>query len=83
MCSAAETMKTVVLTTEEEGIALCTGAWLGGERYAVISPADQQVVACLALKSVQSRTAFKAVVAACGRIVAPIVAGLERRQLDV
>ena len=25
-------MKTTVLTTEEEGIALCAGAWLGGDR---------------------------------------------------
>jgi sulfopyruvate decarboxylase alpha subunit len=36
MCSASETMKTIVLTTEEEGIALCTGAWLGGERSALL-----------------------------------------------
>ena len=36
MCSAAENMKSVVLTTEEEGIALCTGAWLGGERSALL-----------------------------------------------
>ena len=29
-------MKTVVLTTEEEGIALSAGAWLGGERCCVL-----------------------------------------------
>src|ERR1700723_2925525 len=29
-------MRTVVLTTEEEGIALAAGAWLGGERAVVL-----------------------------------------------
>src|SRR5690348_7614137 len=29
-------MKTVVLTTEEEGIALAAGAWLGGERTVLL-----------------------------------------------
>ncbi len=29
-------MKAVVLTTEEEGIALSAGAWLGGERCAIL-----------------------------------------------
>ena len=36
MCSAYEGMKTIVLTTEEEGIAVSTGAWLGGERSALL-----------------------------------------------
>lgn len=31
-CHADERMKAVPLTTEEEGIALLAGAWLGGER---------------------------------------------------
>ncbi len=31
-CAAARAMRMVVLTTEEEGIALLAGAWLGGER---------------------------------------------------
>ncbi len=31
-CAAAPTMVTVPLTTEEEGIALLAGAWLGGQR---------------------------------------------------
>lgn len=31
-CEADRTLKTVSLTTEEEGIGLLTGAWLGGER---------------------------------------------------
>lgn len=29
-------MKTIVLTTEEEGIAIAGGAWLGGEKSAVL-----------------------------------------------
>src|SRR5262249_6563636 len=29
-------IKTTVLTTEEEGIALCAGAWLGGERAVLL-----------------------------------------------
>ncbi len=31
-CAAARAMRMVVLTTEEEGIALLAGAWLGGQR---------------------------------------------------
>jgi sulfopyruvate decarboxylase alpha subunit len=32
LCAADRNMKTVVLTTEEEGVAMLAGAWLGGER---------------------------------------------------
>jgi sulfopyruvate decarboxylase alpha subunit len=32
MCHRNAKMKTVVLTTEEEGVALLAGAWLGGDR---------------------------------------------------
>jgi len=32
MCHKSNDMKTVVLTTEEEGVALLAGAWLGGNR---------------------------------------------------
>ena len=32
MCHRNNKMKTVVLTTEEEGVALLAGAWLGGDR---------------------------------------------------
>jgi sulfopyruvate decarboxylase alpha subunit len=31
-CHADRELKTVVLTTEEEGVAMLAGAWLGGER---------------------------------------------------
>ena len=32
LCQADPAMRAVVLTTEEEGVALLAGAWLGGER---------------------------------------------------
>ena len=32
LCSADRTMRSVVLTTEEEGVAQMAGAWLGGQR---------------------------------------------------
>ena len=35
-CLADNRMKTTRLTTEEEGIALALGAWLGGERSALL-----------------------------------------------
>src|SRR5213076_2940594 len=35
-CRAEPSMKAVVLTTEEEGIGLAAGAWLGGERAALL-----------------------------------------------
>lgn len=36
MCLADNRIKTTRLTTEEEGIALSLGAWLGGERSALL-----------------------------------------------
>ena len=36
LCRAAKSMRTTVLTTEEEGIAVALGAWLGGERAALL-----------------------------------------------
>jgi sulfopyruvate decarboxylase alpha subunit len=36
MCHKSTKMKTVVLTTEEEGVALLAGAWLGGDRGALL-----------------------------------------------
>ena len=35
-CEADEAMRVVTLTTEEEGVALLAGAWLGGERGALL-----------------------------------------------
>ncbi len=32
LCHSDRNMRTIVLTTEEEGVALAAGAWLGGER---------------------------------------------------
>ena len=36
LCRADPDIRDVVLTTEEEGVALAAGAWLGGERSALL-----------------------------------------------
>ena len=36
LCQADSSMRAVPLTTEEEGIGLAAGAWLGGEKSAVL-----------------------------------------------
>ena len=36
LCQADRKMRAVVLTTEEEGIGLAAGAWLGGQRSALL-----------------------------------------------
>ena len=36
LCQADAAMRAVVLTTEEEGIGLATGAWLGGEKTVLL-----------------------------------------------
>ncbi len=36
LCAADPTMRMVTLTTEEEGIGLAAGAWLGGERAVLL-----------------------------------------------
>jgi sulfopyruvate decarboxylase alpha subunit len=36
LCQADPAMRAVVLTTEEEGVALLAGAWLGGARGALL-----------------------------------------------
>jgi sulfopyruvate decarboxylase alpha subunit len=36
LCRADPAMRAVVLSTEEEGVALLAGAWLGGERGALL-----------------------------------------------
>ena len=36
LCRADKSMRAVALTTEEEGIGLAAGAWLGGERCALL-----------------------------------------------
>src|SRR6476469_3893373 len=35
-CQKSNAIRTVALTTEEEGIALAAGAWLGGQRSALL-----------------------------------------------
>jgi len=36
LCQADPSMRSVVLTTEEEGLGFATGAWLGGERAVLL-----------------------------------------------
>jgi sulfopyruvate decarboxylase alpha subunit len=36
LCQADKSMRSVVLSTEEEGIGLAAGAWLGGERSVLL-----------------------------------------------
>jgi len=36
LCAADRSMRVVTLTTEEEGVALLAGAWLGGQRGALL-----------------------------------------------
>ena len=36
LCQADRSMRAVPLTTEEEGVGLATGAWLGGEKSVVL-----------------------------------------------
>lgn len=36
LCQADERMRTVALSTEEEGVGLATGAWLGGAKTALL-----------------------------------------------
>jgi sulfopyruvate decarboxylase alpha subunit len=36
LCQADRNMRTVVLTTEEEGVGLAAGAWLGGEKTVLL-----------------------------------------------
>ncbi|MDP6091942.1 MAG: thiamine pyrophosphate-binding protein [SAR324 cluster bacterium] len=36
LCRNDEELTTVVLTTEEEGVAMATGAWLGGEKSVLL-----------------------------------------------
>lgn len=36
LCQADEKLRTVVLTTEEEGVGLAAGAWLGGQKSVLL-----------------------------------------------
>jgi sulfopyruvate decarboxylase alpha subunit len=36
LCQADKTMRAVVLTTEEEGVGLAAGAWLGGQKSVLL-----------------------------------------------
>jgi sulfopyruvate decarboxylase alpha subunit len=56
-CQADNAMRTVALTTEEEGIALCAGAWLGHERSALLMQSSG-VGNCINMLSLPSNCRF-------------------------
>ena len=56
-CEADETMRTVSLTTEEEGIALAAGAYLGGQR-AVLLMQSSGVGNCINMLSLRASCGF-------------------------
>ena len=57
-CAAADPdIEDVVLTTEEEGVALCAGAWLGGQR-AVLLMQSSGVGNCVNMFSLLSSANF-------------------------
>jgi len=45
LCHHANDIKTTVLTTEEEGIGVLAGAWLGGERGVLLMQSCRAAVA--------------------------------------
>jgi sulfopyruvate decarboxylase alpha subunit len=51
LCHADTGMQTVVMTTEEEGIGLISGAWLGGEKSALLmqSSGVGNIINCLGM----------------------------------
>jgi sulfopyruvate decarboxylase alpha subunit len=56
-CHADNAMRSVVLTTEEEGIALAAGAWLGHERSALLMQSSG-VGNCINMLSLTSNCRF-------------------------
>jgi sulfopyruvate decarboxylase alpha subunit len=57
LCAAESTMRAVVLTTEEEGVALAAGAWLGGQR-AVLLMQSSGVGNCINMLSLVKNCRF-------------------------
>ena len=57
MAEADDTMRSIVLTTEEEGIGYLAGAWLGGERGALLMQSSG-VGNCINTLALQACTRF-------------------------
>ena len=57
LCHANSSMRSVVLTTEEEGVALLAGAWLGGTR-GVLLMQSSGVGNCINMLSVVAECRF-------------------------
>ena len=58
-CHADRDMKTVSLTTEEEGVAMLAGTWLGGQRGALLLQSSG-VGNCINLLSIMNECRFPA-----------------------
>ncbi len=57
LCEADETMTMVPLTTEEEGVALLAGAWLGGQR-GVLAMQSSGIGNCVNMLTLTRNCAF-------------------------
>jgi sulfopyruvate decarboxylase alpha subunit len=57
LCSADPTMSATALTTEEEGVALLAGAWLGGQKGALLMQSSG-VGNCINMLSLTKTCAF-------------------------
>src|SRR5262245_11788326 len=51
LCHAADDMKPTLLTTEEEGIGVLAGAWLGGERGVLLMQSAASETASIRCRS--------------------------------
>ena len=58
LCQADPEIRAVSLTTEEEGIALAAGAWLGGKRAALLMQSSG-VGNCINMLSLAKSAAFR------------------------
>jgi len=56
-CNADKSMKTISLTTEEEGVAMLAGAWLGGEKGVMLLQSSG-VGNCINLLSIMNECRF-------------------------
>src|SRR5437870_13619659 len=55
LCAGDKNIRTIALTTEEEGVAMLAGAWLGGQRGALLMQSSG-VGNCINMLSLQHET---------------------------
>src|SRR5207244_7566780 len=58
LCRAEPTIRAVPLTTEEEGVALAAGAWLGGQRAALLMQ-SRGVCNCISMLALATSCRFR------------------------